>query len=165
MRYIYCSKYNKELIPHVLVNDSIPDCFAGQDEQEFFQFRRNKSMSENMCLDKQMLPCFLGDTRCFPIYKLCHYQIHENMGPGYLKTCRNGLHLANCTNQVCHHHYKCDGYYCIPHNYVCNGRQDCPLGDDEGTCSNRTCIGFFKCHDTTIACNQLANLQFDLFTF
>ena len=62
--------------------------------------------------------------------------------------CRNGKHLANCTAAVCPHHYKCINYYCVPFSYTCDGRQDCPLGDDEQYCVNRTCDGLFKCQSS-----------------
>ena len=161
MRYFKCNESTGEYIPHIWVNDSIPDCLAGQDEQHFFEIRSNYSNVNDSCLEKHMFPCFPGDTRCFPIYKICLYQLYENMGPGYLQTCRNGWHLANCTDHVCHHYSKCRAYYCIPHNYLCNGRQDCPLADDEEGCVNRTCAGLFRCLSTEIClhgeniCNDL----------
>ncbi len=41
-------------------------------------------------------------------------------------------------------------YYCIPWKYVCNGRQDCPLGDDEEACTEFHCDGLFKCLKTDV---------------
>ena len=32
---------------------------------------------------------------------------------------------------VCNMRFKCELAYCIPWNYVCNGRWDCPNGEDE----------------------------------
>ena len=34
--------------------------------------------------------------------------------------------------------------------HVCNGRWNCPGGQDERNCLNRTCPGRFKCHNSTI---------------
>ena len=48
-------------------------------------------------------------------------------------------------SHLCHQHFKCLGYYCIPWQYVCNGRNDCPFGDDEARCSLRKCVSLFKC--------------------
>ncbi len=63
----------------------------------------------------------------------------------YLKPCRNGKHLANCSAATCPHHFKCSSSYCIPIRYTYDGKQDCPVGDDEQNCHNRTCQGQFKC--------------------
>ncbi len=111
-------------------------------------------MDASACPDRTLLPCFPGDRTCFTISDLCLYKIDHFGGPGYLKTCRNGWHLANCSNHVCHQHFKCQSYYCIPHIYVCNGRQDCPLGNDEKACTNRFCGGLFKCLYTGLCIHQ-----------
>ena len=68
----------------------------------------------------------------------------------FLKACRNGKHLANCSAALCPHHFKCAKYYCVPFRYTCDGKQDCPLGDDERECSNRTCQGLFKCQSSSM---------------
>ncbi len=51
---------------------------------------------------------------------------------------------------VCQHHFKCQNYYCTPYKYVCDGKQDCPFGDDEFKCVDRTCVGLFKCQSSNI---------------
>ncbi len=33
---------------------------------------------------------------------------------------------------------------------MCNGRQDCPLGDDEEACTEFYCDGLFKCMKTDV---------------
>ncbi len=33
------------------------------------------------------------------------------------------------------------GYYCVPYRYVCDDVYDCPYGNDEAGCTNRTCTG------------------------
>ena len=57
-------------------------------------------------------------------------------------------HEHVCTDIVCPHHFKCNEYYCVPFKYTCNGRNDCPLGDDEQSCADRNCTGLFKCQNT-----------------
>ncbi len=131
-------------IPGVLVNDTIPDCKNGIDEKPSSQ-----SSCENMCHDKTMIPCFPGDAKCFQLSSLCIYK-YMDFGPGYLETCRNGKHLSNCANVKCPHHYKCQNYYCTPYALTCDGRQDCPFGDDEHQCIYRTCTGLFRCQDSNI---------------
>ena len=47
------------------------------------------------------------------------------------------------------HTLKCPKFYCIPWNYVCDGKWDCPLGEDEVTndiCyKDGFCKGLYKC--------------------
>ena len=31
--------------------------------------------------------------------------------------------------------------------YVCDGKQDCPMGDDEGQCNNQQCHHMLRCKD------------------
>ncbi len=102
-----CKNYKKQKIPDFLVHDSIPDCPDGSDEntEEISSENRN-------CKDATMIPCFFGDTRCFALHQLCLYENHDVLGPGYLKACRNGAHLADCSAADCAHHYKCQNYYC-----------------------------------------------------
>ena len=45
-------------------------------------------------------------------------------------------------------HFKCKNYYCVFYRYTCDGKNDCPLGDDEFYCSNRTCHGLFRCRNS-----------------
>ena len=67
-----------------------------------------------------------------------------------LHTCRTGKHLANCVDFACPHHYKCQLSYCVPFKYTCDGKRDCPGGDDEQSCFTRNCTGLFKCKNTNI---------------
>ncbi len=59
------------------------------------------------------------------------------------------------------HHFKCLNYYCVPYRYTCDGKQDCPLGDDEDRCTNRTCVGLFKCMNSGI-CLHYHDLEDDI---
>ena len=36
----------------------------------------------------------------------------------------------------------------MPIRYTCDGKRDCPLGDDEANCVNRTCDGLFRCQNS-----------------
>ncbi len=62
-------------------------------------------------------------------------------------------------SHTCHQHFKCLGYYCIPWNYVCNGIQDCPFGDDERGCFQQNCTMLFKCKGSNVCLhyNEVCN--------
>ncbi len=80
----------------------------------------------------------------------------------------NGEHLADCERHVCGStHYKCPGFYCIPWQYVCNHRVDCPGGSEERNCNERSCLPMqMKCRQSTTCiamhsiCDGVADCQF-----
>ncbi len=134
-----------EYIPGVLEKDSIPDCFNGAEESADKATATENIICVGRCKSPTAIPCFSGDKHCFFLHELCIYELHDVLGPGFLKPCRNGKHLANCSAATCPHHFKCSSSYCIPIRYTCDGKQDCPVGNDEQNCHNRTCQGQFKC--------------------
>ena len=80
-----------------------------------------------------------------------------------------GLHLTNCDDFVCNSTYfKCPGFYCIPWQYVCNRRIDCPGGLEERNCSTGSCLlpVQLKCRSSAICvamediCNGVADCPF-----
>ena len=57
--------------------------------------------------------------------------------------------------------FKCLNAYCIPWNYVCNGKWDCPEGDDEiyDICEGKSvCFYMYKCKSTSNMCVHKVNL-------
>ncbi len=86
----------------------------------------------------------------YNVSDICRYELSQKT----LKFCRNGAHLQNCKVFQCNMMFKCHRAYCIPWNYVCDGRIDCPQGYDElkeYECSQvRNCSGMMKCKDTQI---------------
>ncbi len=59
--------------------------------------------------------------------------------------------------------YKCPGFYCIPWQYVCNNRIDCPGGLEEKDCNKQSCLlpGQFKCRESAI-CVSLESVCDDI---
>ncbi len=152
-----------EVIPSFLVNDSIPDCFEGHDENDFFEVRKRHTLHHGTCRDLMMIPCFPGDRRCFPIFKYCLYELHDGLGQGFLQTCRNGRHLENCSSYECSYQFKCHSYYCVPWAYLCDGKSDCPLLNDEEDCSKRNCLHMFRCKQSLVCIhlNDMCNGRTD----
>ena len=58
--------------------------------------------------------------------------------------------------------FKCPDYYCVAWTYVCDGKWDCPYGEDEF--ENEVCIGesvcakMFKCRNEHKKCISMSNV-------
>ena len=56
--------------------------------------------------------------------------------------------------QECNLNFKCQRYYCIPWSYLCDGKWDCPDGQDESSeefCGeNRICNNMFHCRKSVL---------------
>ena len=141
-----------------LFNDLIPDCgFVADDEPILLSLlTKNKTFPCNLPFE---LPCKQGHPRCYNLTHVCNYQLHRNK---YLMTCRNGAHLQRCQQFECNVKYKCQNSYCIPWSYVCDGKWDCPEGNDENfslTCEpTERCVYMYKCRNTPNTCIHLANI-------
>ncbi len=129
------------------INDLVPDCIDQSDERLFDAFLKNGSSAAHfgeplLCENPDDTTCeknFLGP--CYPRHLHCVYEIVDVE----LHGCRNGGHLKHCKHHSCPSQFKCPEAYCIPTHLVCNGRQDCPNGEDELNCSRLSCPGFLLC--------------------
>ena len=128
-----------ETIDINLVNDTIPDCPVHGDDEVW----PNESMpSITVCNDKVMIACIPGHPKMFVHQLLCQLTWDS---AGRLAICRNGAHLKDCIYHSCPHQYKCPYSYCIPVHAVCDGRVDCPDGNDETDCHTLLCPHFLRC--------------------
>ena len=99
-----------------------------------------------------------GYFQCYNITNLCIYKLNANQ---VLIPCENGRHLQQCKNFLCDIMFKCLESYCISWSYVCDGKWDCPHGDDELeyiVCNkNNTCLHMYHCRNTKQMCLHLGN--------
>ncbi len=130
-------------IPVILVGDKIPDCMDNLvDEELYINISTGLQPKENtQCEKSGNIPCQDGLPRCFPREQLCIFERHELAG---IKYCRNGEHLRNCFDFECPWHFKCPYSFCVPFYATCNGRYDCPDGEDELDCDT-PCPGLLRC--------------------
>ena len=140
-----CIASNKE-------NDMVIDCSSTTHEDELLDNQKEFAYSwwkdlacENNAND---VPCESHRKTCMPRSAVCIYDPQGHPQSLY-NTCRTGNHLRNCKNFSCPNMFKCKDSYCIAERNVCNGRKDCPLGEDEEStiCENQSCKGKFRCRN------------------
>ncbi len=122
------------------------------DNAKGIQMEMISNIKITQCSKLTELPCNPGkDESCFNMSDMCAFRLDEE---NLLFPCKSGGHIELCTKFECNQKYKCTGFYCLPFGYVCNGRWDCPSGDDEiekhGCGQNRLCFNMFKCRESQI---------------
>ena len=159
-----CTRSNT-VIASFLVDDLIPDCPDSiEDELQYFNLVTDPFHIQQTCNSGQELACLPGHSHCFPMDKLCIFEFQYNTT--ILRHCRNGAHLYNCTHHQCSEHFKCQMSYCIPFELICDGKWDCPQGDDKINCPLFSCPNLFKCKNQTKClhlskiCNNKNECQF-----
>ena len=80
------------------------------------------------CLNLSEVPCWEGYFKCYNITSLCIFQLNVN---NTLIPCENGEYLQHSKTFLFDTMFKCLDSYCIPYSYVCDGKLDCPQGNDE----------------------------------
>ena len=149
---------NGKKLDFTLINDLIPDCGSNaEDEPKLKSLLKNNTY--HSCPKPDMIPCRKGHSQCFTIMDICAYKLNRfnNIFP-----CRNGKHLQNCIKFQCNMMFKCFMSYCVLWTYVCDGKWDCPEGDDEEfphICGNKLlCSKMYKCKETRRMCIHLGNV-------
>lgn len=146
---------NQKSLPVEQVNDLISDCDP-DDEDEVFLRNVVKGMYFSQCSNPNQLPCLPGHPLCYNITDICVYRVES---AGLLKPCRTGSHIQHCQTFECHALWKCPGSYCIPWACRCDGKRDCPGGNDEQDCSSNlwNCHKKFKCYGSNV-CLAVSNV-------
>ncbi len=143
-------------IPIGRVNDLIPDCpgSLAEDEMALQLYYKGDEIGNSANNEIYARNCSVTSAQCikgfpyacYPRDKICVYEV--NPFTKVLMHCRNGAHLSDCAQHECPSRFKCTKSYCIPFHYVCNGRLDCPGGEDEDNCAVLKCQGLLRCrHD------------------
>ena len=138
-------------IPTSLIDDLVFDCPNGNDEKELLEMQ---STYLYRCPHPDMIECYPGHSRCYTREQKCTYILDKETET--LLYCRNGQHLQNCNHIQCIWKFKCQNSYCIPYQYICDGKWDCWYGQDELQCDQYTCIGMFKCR-YSVSCLHIRN--------
>eukprot|EP00057_Strongylocentrotus_purpuratus_P024487 XP_011678961.1 PREDICTED: G-protein coupled receptor GRL101-like [Strongylocentrotus purpuratus] len=121
--------YDGSLFPRQVHCDGVIDCIGNTNEDES---ECAYSTSGDACDLATDITCSNGacashTTRC----------LHELDEYGFFTGCRDVTHLRACGNFECPESYlKCPSSYCIPLRYRCDGKMDCPSGEDEAFCGN-----------------------------
>ncbi len=106
---------------------------------------------QSICNIPYQLSCGDSCRECHNFSEICVYQLSKDGG---LKPCSGGEHLADCSKFECNMIFKCPQFYCVMWLYVCDGKWDCPHGNDEFTLSEcsvfKVCADKFKCKFTDI---------------
>ena len=128
----------------------------GLKEQKLSVFKLKQHFK---CLDKGELLCGEAYDNCYSLTSICIYQLTSNNS---LIPCPNGRHLKHCKTFSCDILFKCLDNYCIAWSYVCDGKWDCPSGDDEldsSVCNGKlACIHMYHCKNTKDTCLHLGNI-------
>ena len=144
-------------IDTVLKNDMVIDCKdSAKDEEILTSVLRYKQV--RICRRPYEIPCKERYSKCFNISDICNYRVNFF---GRVQPCSNSAHLQNCEYFECNMMFECVKAYCIPWAYVCDGKWDCPDGEDEmyaQICDETPiCSHMFKCRGERRKCLHLGN--------
>ncbi len=141
----------------VLKDDLVADCGSMAEDELVLQAFLTHSKATN-CEHPFQIPCRTGHSKCYNITNVCFYSLDKYH---HLHPCRTGDHLESCTNFECTLTFKCTISYCIQWSSICDGKWDCPDGDDERgqPCTDADrCRNMFKCQGPGQTCIPLGNV-------
>lgn len=137
------------------LNDFFPDTLDGNDEETYKLLLTSHTANiSNLCNPEKEIPCLRGHPACYPVHGMC---VYDHTPDGHMKYCRNGLHLDGCHDFACSGTFKCWHSYCIPAHKVCDGRHNCPYGEDEALCLINTCKNMLRCGNVCVHPNEICD--------
>ncbi|KAJ8026620.1 hypothetical protein HOLleu_31509 [Holothuria leucospilota] len=140
--------YSGIWIPFQSFCDGYRDCSgkAFEDEPETCTYLQTNFS----CDSRTHFLCKNG--KCIESAELCMMEYDKY---GIINGCRDVTHLQDCEQFQCGDlSFKCPRAYCIPQHYRCDGKNDCPGGEDEAKCESYTCQGAYKCRGTLSCVSQ-----------
>ena len=126
-----------------------PNCKLLADFRGYSYNNKNykDSVSNQLKHHVVMISCSSKNKKTIFLHELCLFDRNKKNLP---EKCDFGEHLQNCTNIHCTNSFKCPKSYCIPYRRVCDGKWDCPEGDDQlKDCKGKMCPGFLHCKGLT----------------
>ena len=164
-----CKKINSFIFwkDHFSEYSISPEVDFQKNDNNIFQQLSVKGRNDSFLVSCKPFEISCGNNTipCYNFTDICTYKLSSN---NLTKPCPNGNHLKNCFLFECASMFKCKESYCVPWTYVCNGKWDCPMGDDElqnPVCiPDRVCESMYKCKgdkhvcvSTNNVCNEVAD--------
>ncbi len=136
------------MVPLDWVGDMVSDCHGNlDDELMYHMFLTTRKCNFTGCPSGETT-CMGGFGKCFPVEATCVFEADEH---GKTKYCPNGAHFLSCSMADCQSRYKCPHSYRIEIHMVCDGKLDCPNGEDEGFfCKIPWCPGMLRCSESSV---------------
>lgn len=143
------------------VDDLVQDCHNPLEKDEILLIQVLADQAFHYCSNPNELPCVVGHSRCYQVGQICIFRLNEKR---FLYPCRTGSHVQQCNLFSCSgQFFKCPCSYCVPRGYLCDGKRDCPGGEDEmnTTHCEKNCLGALRCKlddDRIITCVSGADI-------
>ena len=148
---------NGDLLDNSLLNDLFSDCKPESEDEPILLSLKTTNLTFHC--EPWKIPCMEGHIVCFNFTDICLYKLNEENN---IVPCRMGGHLENCAKFECNKMFKCPDSYCVPWSYVCDGKWDCPFGEDElnnTVCGGETaCEKMYRCRNQQHRCISIGNV-------
>ncbi len=139
---------DKRMIPLDWVGDMVSDCHGNADDELLYHMFLSTRKSNFTGCPSGHTTCIDDFGNCFPVEATCAFEADKH---GKTKYCPNGAHFLSCFIIDCQSRYKCPQSYCIEVHMVCDGKFDCPNGEDEGAfCERPSCPGMLRCSESSV---------------
>ena len=153
-------KYRKKRTSKLIILKKSITAIGQKEFNEETYFSTVNLLNYHRCFNPGEVPCLEGYFQCYNITSICIYQL--NTYNITLIPCENGRHLEYCKTFSCDTMFKCLNNYCVPWAYVCDGKWDCPKGEDELdvlVCNKHIiCKIMYHCQNTRQMCLHLGNI-------